>query len=101
MMAGPIRRAAAMLGLLALVPTALMLATGGIDLPTAAIRAAATLAAVVVVAKIVSAGLRWVAGMAGSMAAAASLSDPLEVEGQRANAMSAASRTAGSNADSD
>lgn len=97
-MAGPVRRGAATLGLLALVPTALMLATGAIDLPDAAIRAAATFAAVILVAKIVSAVLRGIARQAGDLARTAAL---VEAEAQRGNVISAASSTAGSNTDPD
>ena len=94
MAAGPVRRGAAAFGLLALVPTAAMLATGAIDLPTAAIRAAATFAAVILISKIVSAALRGVARQASDLAR-------VERESQRGNVISAASTTIGSNAESD
>ncbi|MEA2500068.1 MAG: hypothetical protein QOD01_179, partial [Actinomycetota bacterium] len=46
MKAGPIRRAAGTLGLLALIPTALMLIAGNVTLQVAAVRAGITLGTV-------------------------------------------------------
>jgi predicted phage tail protein len=98
MTAGPVRRGAATVGLLALVPTAAMLATGAIDLPDAAVRAAATLVAVMLVARLVSMVLRGIARQA------VSVSRPVvrvEREAQRGKVISAASSTIGSNAEPD
>jgi hypothetical protein len=52
MKAGPVRRVAGALGLLALLPTALMLLGGQITLEVAAIRAAITLVSACVVARV-------------------------------------------------
>jgi hypothetical protein len=61
---GPLRRLAGGLGLLALAPTAWLLGVGGITLMDAAVRAAVTLAVVVVVGRLTG----WVvAELAGSM----------------------------------
>jgi hypothetical protein len=97
MAAGPVRRGVATLGLLALVPTAALLASGGLTLEDAAMRAAITLAAVILLAKIVSFALRAVADRAGRMARAQALA---RIEGQRQSAVSAASGAVGPNTDS-
>jgi hypothetical protein len=57
-MYGPVRRAAGILGLLALAPTGIGLLSGTLSPADAAIRAAVTLVAARVVARVVSAWLR-------------------------------------------
>lgn len=52
MSAGPLRRAVGVLGLLALVPTAVLLTTGTITVEDAALRAGATLLAAWVLGKV-------------------------------------------------
>lgn len=49
---GPLRRLVGALGLFALIPTAWLLATGAIDMPTAALRAVATLVAVMALGRL-------------------------------------------------
>jgi hypothetical protein len=58
---GPIRRLVGMLGLLALVPTAAMLAVGRVTPPDAALRALATLVATMLIGR---AATWWVGQMA-------------------------------------
>ena len=55
---GPVRRAAGMLGLLALAPTAIGLLSGTLTPADAAVRAAATMVAAVAVARLASWWLR-------------------------------------------
>jgi hypothetical protein len=64
MKAGPIRRAAGTLGLLALIPTALMLIKGNVTLQVAAIRAGITLATVMILARVATWGVGWIADSA-------------------------------------
>jgi ethanolamine utilization microcompartment shell protein EutS len=61
---GPIRRAAGTIGLLALVPTAVMLIKGHIVLEVAAVRAGVTLGAVLVLGRIATWGVTWMADAA-------------------------------------
>jgi hypothetical protein len=62
--AGPIRRAAGTLGLLGLIPTALMLIKGNVTLQVAAVRAGITLGTVMILARVASWGVRWIADSA-------------------------------------
>jgi hypothetical protein len=68
MKTGPLRRVFGTLGLVALAPTALMLARGLLTPTDAAVRAAATLAAVVVLSRLAG---WWVGSMAGAFERAA------------------------------
>ena len=61
MKAGPIRRAAGTLGLLALIPTALMLIKGNVTLQVAAVRAGITLGTVMFLARVATWGVGWIA----------------------------------------
>lgn len=63
---GVIRRAAASVGLLALVPTAVMVVQGYITPAEGGIRAAVTLAAVMVGARVVTRGLLYLAKHPGT-----------------------------------
>jgi hypothetical protein len=64
MKAGPIRRAAGTLGLLGLIPTALMLIKGNVTLQVAAIRAGITLGTVMILARVATWGVGWIADSA-------------------------------------
>lgn len=59
MSAGPLRQGVAVVGLLALTPTMLLLATGRLRVDEAAIRAALTFVAIVVVGRVVAMALRY------------------------------------------
>ena len=61
MPAGPLRQGVAVLGLLALTPTMVLLATGRLSADAAAIRAAITFALVVVVGRTLAMMLRYYA----------------------------------------
>ena len=67
---GPIRRAAGTLGLLALVPTAVMLIKGNVTLHVAAVRAGVTLGSVIVLARVGTWAVGWIADTAQSSAEA-------------------------------
>lgn len=86
MKAGPIRRAAGGLGLLALVPTALMLFAGQITLQVAAVRAGITLACAMLVARAASWAVGLIVSGAGTPATA-----PADAPGARAAAKPAGS----------
>ena len=58
---GPLRRLAGACGLLGLVPTAVLLGTGALPLVDAALRAGATLLAVVVIGRLAGWGLGFMA----------------------------------------
>ena len=61
---GPVRRAAGVVGLLALVPTSGMLAAGRITPQVAAVRAAITLLSVLMLARVATWGVGWLADAA-------------------------------------
>jgi hypothetical protein len=61
---GPIRRAAGTLGLLALVPTAIMLIKGNVTLQVAAVRAGVTLGTVILLGRIATWAVGWIADSA-------------------------------------
>ena len=65
---GPIRRAAGTVGLVALVPTAVMLIKGNVTLQVAAVRAGITLGSVIVLARIGTWAVGWIADAAQSSA---------------------------------
>jgi hypothetical protein len=75
MKAGPIRRAAGTLGLLALIPTALMLIKGNVTLQVAAVRAGITLGTVMILARVAAWGAGWIADSAQGAPPAAPASD--------------------------
>lgn len=62
MSAGPLRRLVGTLGLLALVPTALLLLRGSVTVTDAAVRGGATLVAVVVLGRVAGWMLSFLAG---------------------------------------
>ena len=76
MKAGPVRRAAGTLGLLALIPTALMLIAGNVTLQVAAVRAAITLGTVMVLARVATWGVGWIAD-------SATAAPPTEADGNK------------------
>jgi F0F1-type ATP synthase membrane subunit c/vacuolar-type H+-ATPase subunit K len=80
---GPIRRAAGTIGLLALVPTAVMLIKGNITLQVAAMRAGVTLGSVVVLARIGAWAVGWIADSAQESAAAQPAAEPTKQDGAR------------------
>jgi hypothetical protein len=80
MKAGPIRRAAGTLGLLALIPTALMLIAGNVTLQVAAVRAAITLGTVKVLAHVATWAVGWIADSAQNSRPAA---PPSEAAGSK------------------
>jgi F0F1-type ATP synthase membrane subunit c/vacuolar-type H+-ATPase subunit K len=80
---GPIRRAAGTIGLLALVPTAVMLIKGNITLQVAGMRAGVTLGSVVVLARIGAWAVGWIADSAQESAAAQPAAEPAKQDGVR------------------
>jgi hypothetical protein len=76
MKAGPIRRAAGTLGLLALIPTALMLIKGNVTLQVAATRAGITLGTVMILARLATWGVGWIADSAQGAPPAAPPTEP-------------------------
>jgi len=64
MKTGPVRRAAGAVGLLALVPTSGMLIAGNITPQVAAVRAAITLLSVLILARVATWGVGWIADAA-------------------------------------
>ena len=83
MKAGPIRRAAGTLGLLALIPTALMLIAGNVTLQVAAVRAGITLGSVIVLARIGTWAVGWIADSAQESATTEPATEPTKKEGAR------------------
>ena len=75
MKAGPIRRAAGTLGLLALIPTALMLIKGNVTLQVAAVRAGITLGTVMFLARVATWSVGWIADSAQAAPPAAPASE--------------------------
>ena len=84
MRAGPIRRSAGTLGLLALVPTALMLLAGNVTLQVAAVRAAITLGTVMFLARVATWGVGWIADSTQATPPAAPPSEPPGNAGNKA-----------------
>ena len=85
---GPLRQLAGMVGLLALTPTALLLAQGGLSPLEAAVRAVVTMIGVVAVARTVGWGLAAAAGSMersgeGSPSGAAQEATPVVTPGRR------------------
>ena len=81
MKAGPIRRAAGTLGLLALIPTALMLVKGNVTLQVAAVRAGITLGTVMILARVATWGVSWIADSAQDAPPAAPATDAAGTKG--------------------
>lgn len=73
MSAGPIQRAMGAVGLIALAPTAVMLATDAITPADAAVRAVATVAGILVISRLVD---LWFRSVAGSLERKAEQSQP-------------------------
>jgi len=90
MKAGPVRRAAGAVGLLALVPTSGMLVAGNITLQVAAVRAAVTLVSVLMLAKVATWGVGWLADSAQRRPAGHPEPDPAGAAAQAAGSPPAA-----------
>lgn len=80
---GPIRRAAGTVGLVALVPTAVMLIKGNVTLQAAAVRAGITLGSVIVLARVGTWAVGWIADSAQESAAAEPGTEPTKQERAR------------------